>query len=210
MMMPPAVFVSSSTQDKANEMEGAIYFADTGDYESYQTDLRGDYQQKNLKTCLKAINVLQEKEWEISDDAIKNGLLSVVKNTELLGRWQILGEDPLIICDTGHNREGIREIVNQLDKTHYNNLHIVFGTVNDKSIDGVLELLPKEARYYFCEANIPRALEVNELSEMAQRKGLKGEIYDSVPAALKSAKENVLMDDLIFIGGSTFVVAEVL
>lgn len=195
---------------KAEEMNAPICYADSEDNQLYQTDLKGNYQQKNLKTSVATIQILKEKGWKISEENIKSGLLSVVKNTELLGRWQILGESPLVICDTGHNKEGIEEIVNQLEKTKYNTLHIVFGAVNDKSIDTVLDLLPKKAQYYFCQANIPRALDVNVLFELAQKKGLRGRKYKSVKEALYSAKENVLENDLIFIGGSTFVVAEVL
>jgi len=195
---------------KAKELNAPIYFADLKSIPTYQTDLKGDYQLKNLKTCISIIQVLKEKGWDISDENIKKGLLSIVKNTGLLGRWQILGESPLIICDTGHNKEGIKEIVEQLEKTDYHHLHIVFGTVNDKSIDKVLELLPKEAHYYFCQANIPRALNVKDLVELAYQKGLKGNDYKSVKKALNSAKKNAVADDLIFIGGSTFVVAEVL
>ncbi len=128
----------------------------------------------------------------------------------MLGRWQTLGESPLIICDTGHNKAGVKEIVTQLEKSPYNKLHIVFGAVNDKSIDEILDLLPLEARYYFCQANIPRALCVDELFELAQEKGLEGVRCSSVKEALRFAKEKAIAKDLIFVGGSTFVVAEVL
>jgi dihydrofolate synthase/folylpolyglutamate synthase len=195
---------------KAKEMKAPIYFADVKKSQNYQTDLNGNYQQKNLKTALVTIQVLKEKRWKIPEENIKKGLLSVVENTGLLGRWQVLGESPLIVCDTGHNKEGIEEIVKQLEKIPYNNLHVVFGAVNDKSIDNVLELLPSNANYYFCQANIPRALDVNELLKLAQQKELKGRKYKTVKDALNSAKENALEDDMIFVGGSTFVVAEVL
>ena len=195
---------------KAIEMSAQIYFADTECIPTYSTDLKGFYQQKNVKTCISIVQSLKKIGWKISEENIENGLMRVVKNTGLLGRWQILGEYPLIICDTGHNAAGIREIVNQLQKTPHNNLHIVLGAVNDKSIDTMLDLLPKTATYYFCQAKISRALDVNELLELARKKKLNGSIHRSVNHALSNAKENSKEDDLIFIGGSTFVVAEVL
>jgi dihydrofolate synthase/folylpolyglutamate synthase len=196
--------------NKAKELIAEITFADTIDYDAYQTDLKGIYQQKNLRTCLRTIQVLIEKGWNVSDDSIKRGLLSVVKNTSLLGRWQILGKEPLIICDTGHNEQGVQQVVNQLKKLECNELHIVFGAVNDKSIDKVLDLLPKNAKYYFCQADIPRALDVVELSELAFLKGLIGEKCDSVTEAFNLAREQAKKDDVVFVGGSTFVVAEVI
>ncbi len=194
---------------KAREMNAPICFADKENYEFFKTDLKGDYQEKNVITCLQSLRILQENGLKISTKNIEEGLLSVVENTGLLGRWQTLGVLPTIICDTGHNLEGVKEVVNQLDKLTYNKLHIVFGAVNDKSIDKVLELLPKTAQYYFCKANIPRALPVNELVVIAKKKGLRGIECASVRDALNKAKKIATKDDLIFVGGSTFVVAEV-
>jgi len=196
-------------KEKAKEEQAAIYFADQEQTKRYPTDLKGIYQLKNSKTVLSTIQRIQEKGWKISENNIKKGLLSVVKNTGLLGRWQVLQEIPLIICDTGHNEEGIKEIVQQIKTIPHHNLHIVFGVVNDKAIDGVLDLLPKSAQYYFCQANIPRALEAKELYRLANQKGLKGKSYKRVSEALSAAKNNALPDDFIFVGGSTFVVAEV-
>ena len=195
---------------KAKELGAPIYYADSGNFQPYQTDLKGNYQQKNLQTCLSAIQILKEQGWKILEKDIKNGLINVVKNTDLLGRWQVLGESPLIICDTGHNKEGVNEIVAQLAETPHKDLHVVLGAVNDKSIDNILGILPKEAKYYFCQADIPRALDVNELFKIAQEKKLIGNKYSSVLDALDSAKKTASIEDLIFIGGSTFVVAEVL
>ena len=195
--------------NKAKEMNAPIYFADKESYNVYATDLQGGYQQKNQKTCLKIIQILNENGWSISNDSIVNGLSKVVSNTGLLGRWQCLGESPLIICDTGHNKEGVEEVVAQFDSMTYDKLHIVFGVVNDKQIDEVLDLMPKTADYYFCKANIPRALSVELLSELAGSKGLIGKQYKSVNQALDAAKVFASKKDMIFIGGSTFVVAEV-
>ncbi|MGB0882624.1 MAG: bifunctional folylpolyglutamate synthase/dihydrofolate synthase [Vicingaceae bacterium] len=196
-------------KNKASECKSEIIFADKAIKETLKTDLKGIYQQKNVKTCLTTLNCLNQKGWDISVDNIKTGLLNVVNNTGLLGRWQILNNTPLTICDTGHNEEGITEIVNQIKNIKHNELHIVFGAVNDKSIDKVMKLLPKNAVYYFCQAKIPRALVVDELINIAEQHGLKGMKYLSVSEAYTKAQENADNDDLIFIGGSTFVVAEV-
>jgi dihydrofolate synthase/folylpolyglutamate synthase len=176
----------------------------------YQTDLKGIYQKENKNTCLTAIHVLKNKDWEISEQAIEKGLANSIKNTSLLGRWQTLSEIPLIFCDTGHNEDGIKQICKQLKNTKYEQLHFVFGTVNDKNIDNILTLLPKDAIYYFCKANIPRAMDTENLKKQANKHKLKGDAFTSVEQALNKAKEKAESADLIFVGGSTFVVAEVL
>jgi len=196
-------------QNKAEQGKSPIQFADALIKKTLQTDLKGVYQQKNVKTCLATSNCLIDKGWRISKNNIEIGLQNVVKNTGLLGRWQVLSESPLTICDTGHNEEGVKELVDQIKNTDYNKLHFIFGAVNDKSIDKVLELLPKDALYYFCAAKIPRAIPVDELMIVAEQKGLNGIAYDSVEIAFSASKSNALGNDLIFIGGSTFVVAEV-
>lgn len=197
------VFVS-----KAKEKQAPIYFADQ-QVTNLKTDLLGDYQKKNIKTVLQTIKLLQEKGWKVKDEDIETGLLDVVRNTGLLGRWQILGKDPLTICDTGHNEAGITEITRQLAKMDYENLHFVFGAVNDKSIDTILRLLPKNASYYLCQANIPRALPIDDLENKFKETGLNYKKCGSVQGAFKMAKESAGKDDVVFIGGSTFVVAEV-
>lgn len=199
------VFVS-----KAKELGSAIYFADQIIQQGLESDLKGSYQKKNIKTVLASVHELKKLEFAISDEQIKSGLLHVMRNTGLMGRWQTLGLDPKIICDTGHNEAGIREVVSQLESLTYNKLHFVLGAVNDKEIDSVLELLPKNAMYYFCQAKIPRALDVNELKNKAKSYRLNGNAYSSVKNAYEEAKKTADKDDLIFIGGSTFVVAEVL
>ena len=196
--------------DRANELSAPISFADEEIKTSYSSDLKGLYQSKNIKTAVKSINELKKIGWNISPTHIKKGLNSVIQNTGLLGRWQQIGQSPKIICDTGHNEEGIAYIVKQLNQEPYSKLHIVFGVVNDKTIGNVLEILPKDACYYFCEANIPRALSVDELYNQAKAKGLSGIKIKEVKAALAEAKNRSSNDDLIFVGGSTFVVAEVL
>jgi len=182
---------------------------DVNSNKRYETDLKGWYQQRNINNSIVAIEWLQVNGWKINEEAIVEGLRNVVKNTQLLGRWQVLSQCPNVICDVGHNEMGVTEIVQQLNEMSFDELHIVLGTVNDKSIVSILNLLPKTATYYFCEANIPRALPVKELSEIAKNQGLTGVAYNSVNEALLAAKKSAKKEDLIFVGGSTFVVAEV-
>lgn len=170
--------------------------------------LLGDYQKKNLATVICAIDLLKDK-FRLNDEHIHNGLKNVVDNTSLMGRWQIVNKRPLAIADTGHNVAGINEVIRQLKNTKFENLHFVLSVVNDKDIDGILELLPKYAEYYFCKADIPRGLDANILAEKARKCGLKGEVYESVKRAYQSACDNAKEGDLVFVGGSNFTVAEV-
>lgn len=171
--------------------------------------LGGDYQEKNLKTTFQALAVLSSI-LNIPDDSIVKGLKNTITNTGLLGRWQILGREPLIICDNGHNREGLEYVSRQLGKRLSGNLHIIIGFVKDKDLSSVLPLLPTEARYYFTKASIERALDEKVLQSAARDFGLKGDCYVSVKEAFKAAKAIASKSDLIFVGGSTFIVAEVL
>jgi len=179
-------------------------------YENLRLDLLGNYQSKNICTLLCAISVLQKAKWKISETDIRKGLERVATSTGLEGRWQTIGANPRIICDTAHNEGGIREVVAQLRRTPCKRLHIVMGMVNDKDIAGILALLPKEAIYYFTKANIPRALSEHQLMQMAAFFGLNGAAYEDVPSALKDARLYADKEDMIFVGGSTFVVAEAL
>lgn len=178
--------------------------------EGLKLDLLGAYQHKNLPAVLKSIDVLNNKGFRITETALRDGLANVVGLTGLLGRWQIIGNNPLVVCDTGHNEDGIRELVKQINNTAWKNLHIVFGTVGDKNPDNVLRLLPKKAGYYFVNADIERALKANKLQQTALEFDLHGKAYDSVQNGLKSARQKAGPNDLIFVGGSTFVVAEIL
>lgn len=173
-------------------------------------DLLGAYQHKNLPTVLKSVDLLREKGFEISSSALKDGLANVVGLTGLLGRWQIVGNNPLIVCDTGHNEDGIKALVEQIKNTAFKNLHIVFGTVGDKNPDQVLALLPKNAQYYFVRADIERALNENKLKARATAFGLRGDSFVSVKEGFAKACETAQKQDMIFVGGSTFVVAEIL
>jgi len=175
-----------------------------------ELDLLGQYQHKNIPAVLKSFEILNAKGYSITDNNIRDGLSNVIKTTGLLGRWQVLDTNPLIVCDTGHNEDGIRAIVNQLKNTAYKKLHFIIGTVGDKDPDKVLALLPLEATYYFVKAAIPRAMSAELLAEKAGKFNLEGKVFASVAEAFLYAKKQAETNDLIFVGGSTFVVAEVL
>ncbi len=179
-------------------------------YPNLRTDLAGMYQRYNIPAVLKTIDLLRDKGWKISDRAVYQGLENVMILTGLQGRWQVIGNNPLIIADTGHNEDGIRQVTAQLRQTPYKKLHMVIGVVADKDSTKMLALLPKDAVYYFTQANIPRALDAAILKENAAAFGLTGESYPSVAEAFKAARQSAGKDDLVFVGGSNFVVAEVL
>ena len=170
--------------------------------------LLGGYQKKNVKGVIATIGQLGG--YTISETQMEAGLTRVVENTGLLGRWQILGEQPKIICDTAHNFEGISLVMNQICTEKYRLLHIVLGFVKEKDMDTILPLFPKDARYYFCTPDIPRGLNANALQQKAADFRLEGRVYGSVMEGFLGAKQQASEEDLIFIGGSTFTVAEVL
>ncbi|MGJ8745661.1 bifunctional folylpolyglutamate synthase/dihydrofolate synthase [Polaribacter sp.] len=192
---------------KAEECKALISFA-SDDAAFYKTDLLGNYQQKNTKTAVTAIKKLSG--FKISTENIEKGLLHVVKNTSLKGRWQILQEKPKVICDTAHNKDGLRIVLKQLEKEVYNKIHFVLGVVSDKKLEEVLPLFPEEAVYYFCKPDIPRGMSEVVLKEKAQEFNLIGKKYSSVKNAFKSALHNANQEDIIYVGGSTFVVAEII
>ena len=179
-------------------------------YEGLKLDLKGPYQRHNILGVLALIEKLKVKSnLHITDKNIRRGLESVVGNTNLKGRWQIVNRSPLTILDTGHNKSGIKAIIEEFDKLKFGTLHIVWGMVDDKVADEILELLPKEASYYFVQADVPRALAVDKLALAAKVVGLNGSKYPSVMAGYNAAVKSTSKDDLVFIGGSTFVVAEI-
>jgi len=188
-----------------------IYFAsDLLPNKTPKSDLTGKYQDRNKKTALQTIKVLQEKKYfTISEEAINQGFLNVIENTKLFGRWQILSEKPKVVCDTAHNVQGLKIILDQLKREKFKKLHIVFGMVEDKDLDAALSLLPQKAIYYFCKPDVPRGLDVNVLSDTAHKYLLNGQTYPSVKQALKFAKEYAEDRDFVLITGSAFVVAEV-
>ncbi len=194
--------------DIANSKNAAIIFADNKTLKLYSSDLKGNYQKRNIKTAVTAIGQL--KDFKILESHIEKGLNRVVNNTGLLGRWQVLQHNPKIVCDTAHNREGFRYIIDQIKSESFDKLHIVFGTVKDKDLKPLLKLLPKKANYYLCKPNISRALDVEELYEEFNSNGFSAMIYNSVFKACEAAKLKANTTDFIYIGGSTFVVAEIL
>jgi dihydrofolate synthase/folylpolyglutamate synthase len=177
-------------------------------FESVTLDLQGMYQQKNILGALAAMEELQRQGWAITRAHIRAGVGHVMSLTGLKGRWQMLGQRPLIVCDTGHNADGIAEVVRQIHLQQYKRLWIVFGVVKDKDIRSVLQLLPKDANYYFCQASVPRALDAEALAAQARAEGLQGEVVRDVNEALAQATAHAGPDDMIFVGGSTFVVAD--
>jgi dihydrofolate synthase/folylpolyglutamate synthase len=198
-----AVFI-----DKAKLEIAPIYFAQDNPEVKYECALLGDYQIQNKKTVFKTIELLQSQ-FKIEEIHIKLGLKNVVQNTGLLGRWQILNHKPFAVCDTAHNSHGLKIVLNQIQKHQFENLHIVLGVVNDKDLDSVLPLFPKNAYYYFCKPNVPRGLNPEILKEKATDFGLVGKVFDSVSEAYDAASDLAMDCDFIYIGGSTFVVAEI-
>lgn len=173
-----------------------------------ESELLGLYQQKNIPAVLCTVDLLNDLGFSISKKNVMEGIKNVVIQTGLLGRWQIVSENPFVVADCGHNEAGIKEVVDQIKATPHRQLHFVLGMVNDKDISTILGLLPKEATYYFCKANIPRALNADELAQQAKEKGLHGLVYESVKAALEAAKREAHPNDMVMVGGSTFTVAE--
>ncbi len=194
----------------AKERFSPLFLASNNEKGVYTSDLKGSYQIHNVKTVLQTIEVLKSKGYVISEKNTQKGLQKVVKNTGLLGRWQVLNEQPKVICDTAHNAEGLNYVLKQLQDEEFAKLHIVLGVVNDKDLKSVLPLFPKKATYYFCRPNIPRGLDEIEFQQQCAKFQLIGKAYNSVEIAYKTALENAEKNDLIYVGGSTFVVAEVL
>lgn len=197
-------------QELARLNGSPIIFSEEEDVDSYPSDLLGNYQRINQRTALTALKVLSEKGWKLKKESIAKGLKNVVSNTGLLGRWQILKESPKVICDTSHNYEGLKLVMDQLGKEEAACYHIVLGTVNDKDVSRILPLFPKEAVYYFCSPDVLRGLDAKLLRTAGARIGLKGKAYSSVGEGYKAALDAAVEDDVVFVGGSTFVVAEVL
>jgi len=186
-----------------------IYLAETGITTVFETDLNGWYQLKNSKAAVQTIRLLGDVGFHIDTLAIKQGLLNVVKNTGLLGRYQQLQAQPKVICDTAHNVEGLKSVLSQLLQESFSDLHLVLGFVNDKKIEEILPLFPSKGHYYFCSPDIPRGLPVDLLVDIAAKHGYQGDGYNSVNEALTKALSIAKRTDLIYVGGSTFVVAEI-
>jgi len=201
--------VSTIFIEKAAEVNAPILFADQTINILYRSDLIGTYQPHNQKGILALLPLLKKQNFKITDQNIRNGLKKVSLNTGLKGRWQTLQINPTIICDTAHNAEGLSYVIKQLLDIPKNELHLILGFVNDKNVTEILNQFPKDAQYYLCQPKIPRALPIKDLNFIAKRIGINYKTYSTVIEALSAAKVNAKKDDLIFVGGSTFVVAEV-
>ena len=198
---------------KANEEGAPVFFAeehDCSDFADVEYELKGIYQEKNKRTLFTALPLLKEAGYHMVKEAIRKGFAQVVELTGLMGRWQKLYDSPTLVCDTGHNVGGIQYVVEQLRRQPCHQLHIVIGMVNDKDISGVLAILPRKAKYYFTQASVSRALPVEQLYELATAAGLEGESYPNVKSAAEAAMKNSLPEDFIFVGGSNFIVADLL
>jgi dihydrofolate synthase/folylpolyglutamate synthase len=186
----------------------SVYKNNARIYKDLKLDLTGRYQLKNVLTVIQAIILLTRKGYNIPEAAVYSGLSHTAEITGLQGRWQTISRDPLVICDTGHNIAGIQEVLQNIQATPYKKLHIVIGMLKDKDVSTILHLLPATAAYYFCQPLLERALPAFELAQQAEKFNLKGKVYDSVVLALEAARSGADLQDLIFVGGSTFVVAE--
>lgn len=200
-------------QKKAEEVGAPIHFAEEEVKEvhpDWEYELKGLYQEKNRRTLWAALPLLQGGGYQISESDIQAGFAHVVELTGLMGRWQKLQEHPTVVCDTGHNVGGIQYIAEQLRRQVFRRLHIVIGMVNDKDVRGVLALLPREATYYFTQASVKRALPAGQLARLAAEARLQGTCYPDVPSAVRAAQKESLPEDFIFVGGSSFIVADLL
>lgn len=198
-------------ENLANQKNATLYKAFELEEAIYDCELKGVYQKHNIKTVLKTISVLNEFNMaKIVNVAIENGLSKVIKNTGLLGRYQVVQQNPKVICDTGHNREGISLVISQLLEEQYHQLHIVFGVVDDKDLDSVLAILPTQATYYFTKPSIARGFSEEKLKSAAEKFQLEGTCFSSVSQAIEKVLSKSKVNDLIYIGGSTFVVADYL
>lgn len=206
-----AAYTFASDEFEISQSENTVEVIKNGNLYLSQLSLplKGNYQTKNLAGVLKSVEVLNQNGFKISTEQLRTGLEKTTTQTGLKGRWQGLGTRPLMICDTGHNEDGVRELVSQIKQQEFEKLFMVWGMVKDKEPDQVLRLLPRNAYYYFCQAKIPRAMDAELLKQAAARFDLAGEVIRDVNQAIDTAKAQAGSEDFIFIGGSTFVVAEI-
>ncbi|HLW50549.1 MAG TPA: folylpolyglutamate synthase/dihydrofolate synthase family protein, partial [Sphingobacteriaceae bacterium] len=209
------IFASSCLHVNAVERDMAQQTIEVGakdirDTITYELDLLGTYQSKNLLGVLAAVDQLRSLGWSLPQDSVQAALSKVRKLTGLRGRWEVLGHSPLLVCDTGHNADGWKEVMQNINRTPHHNLHLVLGVMADKDLDEMLPVLPLEAKYYFCQVDLPRAMPARELAQKAEAYGLLGQYYDNVLAATAEALKMADSQDLIFVGGSTFIVGDLL
>ena len=200
----------SQVINEAERTEDGHWLYQTDEMKDLYGELGGMCQTKNTNTILNAVKELIRIGYNITEDNIRAGFAHVCETTGLMGRWQKLEERPKVICDTGHNIGGMQYIAEQLATMHYDKLHIIIGMVNDKDINGVISLLPPDATYYFTQASVKRALPAEEVMKIGNSHGLHGAAYPSVKDALEAAKRNASENDLIFVGGSTFIVSDLI
>jgi dihydrofolate synthase/folylpolyglutamate synthase len=209
----PIYFASDIYEARQINKPGKLYYDIVRNgqnaFPQVRLPLYGIYQEKNLAGIMRTVDILNTRGFSISDDSLREGLANVIRNTNFKGRWQKLSDAPLMICDTGHNEDGVKLVVEQINNQKVAHVHMVWGMVKDKDITNVLQLLPKNAAYYFCQAKIPRAMDATVLAEKANAQGLIGEVVPDVNDAIRKALIHAQENDLIFIGGSTFVVAEI-
>lgn len=194
----------------AESKNAPLYLAEDFCGRSYTSDLKGQYQKWNIRTVSMALDVLKDLGWELREEAVEKGLKNVIFNTGLRGRWEVLQEDPRVICDTAHNKEGLVYAMKQLQEEKFEDLHLVIGVVNDKDLTSVLPIFPKSAKYYFSRPNVPRGLAAEELQKTAAENGLFGKVFSSVTEAYEAALQEASAKDVVYVGGSTFTVAEII
>ena len=195
--------------DIANTKGSEIVFADDFIYDNYDCDLQGIYQKKNIKTVLKASEILQQNDYKINDGHIKIGLNNVSNNTDLKGRWQVIQNNPLIICDTAHNIAALKEVISQLIRLEYSKLYFIVGFSDDKDLDKISKIFPENSEYYFVKPKVDRGKDSQDVKQIFQSNNRIGITQNSVNEAINQIKKTSTKDDVIFIGGSTFVVSEI-
>ena len=201
--------ISPIFTDIAKSKKSEIIFADHFIYDTYNCDLKGDYQKKNIKTVLKSTEILKHLDYKINDSHIKTGLNNVSNNTGLQGRWQVIQRKPMIICDTAHNEAALGEVISQLTKMEYSDLHFIIGFSNDKNLKKISKIFPEDSKYYFVQSKVGRARDAKEVRDIFKLNNRCGDYYKSIKNTIKYVKGVSKENDIIFIGGSTFVVSEI-
>ena len=202
--------ISPIFTDIAKSKNSEIIFADHSIYDTYDCDLKGDYQKKNIITVLKSTEILKHLDYKINDSHIKTGLSNVSNNTGLQGRWQVIQRKPMIICDTAHNEAALREVISQLIDMEYSDLHFIIGFSNDKNLKKISKIFPEDSKYYFVQSKVGRARDAKEVRDIFKLNNRCGDYYKSIENTIKYVKGVSKENDIIFIGGSTFVVSEIL